>query len=54
MQVFIIYLRVEMLLQKFEHEHDISRRTPSCQAAEAYKETKEVMKSNLRIEQTED
>lgn len=34
-----------MLLQKFEQEHRISRWGPSCQA---YKETKEVMKSNQR------
>ena len=34
-----------MSLQKIEHEHGISRWTPSCQA---YKETKEVMKSHLR------
>ena len=34
-----------MILQKIEHEHGISCWTPSCQA---YKETKEVMKSNLR------
>ena len=34
-----------MLLRKLEHEHKISRWAPSCQA---YKETKEVMKSNLR------
>ena len=34
-----------MLLQRIEHEHGISRWTPSCQA---YKETKKVIKSNLR------
>lgn len=34
-----------MLLQKIENEHEISRWTPSCQA---YKETKEVMKSKLK------
>ena len=36
-----------MLLQKIEDEHKISRWTPNCQA---YKETKEILKSKLRNE----